>query len=84
MMCQVETPKDLTPGAEETGITASQTRTEVPSTGAEELSPAVSVDTADKNILIEELPKELEEEPKLRRSKRTTRAGTSRARRKSD
>jgi hypothetical protein len=77
MMCQAETPKDLTPRAEETGITVSQTRTEVPSTGAEELSPAVSVDTADTNILSEELPKELEEEPKLRRSKRSTRAGTS-------
>jgi hypothetical protein len=84
MMCQVETPKDLTPGAEENCITVSQTRTEVPSTGAEELSPAVSVDTADTNILSEELPKELEEEPKLRRSKRTTRASTSRARWKSD
>ena len=84
MMYQAETPKDLTPRAEEAEITVSQTRTEVPSTGAEELSPVVSVDTTDTVIASEELPKEREEEPKLRRSNRSTRAGTSRAQRNSD
>ena len=85
LMCQDKTSTDLTPGVEETSTTASQTRTDVPSTGAEVLSPVVSVDTPETNIpSIEEVPVELEEEPNLRRSKRTTRAGTSHARRKSD
>ena len=39
LMCQDEIPTDLTPGAEETCTTASQTRTEVPSTGDEECPP---------------------------------------------
>ena len=39
LMCQAETPTDLTPGAEETSTTASQTRTDVPSTGAVVLAP---------------------------------------------
>jgi hypothetical protein len=85
LMCQVETPSDLTPGAEETSTTASQTITDVPSTGAEVLSPVVSEDTPDTNkALNEEVPEQLKEEPKLRVSKRTTRAGKSRARWKSD
>lgn len=77
-MCQEGTPKDSTPGGKETREAGHQERADVLSTGAKELGPAISEDTPDINDLINgEAPEEAEQEPKIRRSKRTTRAGTS-------